>query len=143
MSETTLIHPDKVRAYLATDYRLGHGDADIVLKVGVQSQGLAGLFEARGVDCGAFLTAYNPRGQRQSDDANDRAHAALAKSLADLGLESIEGSGSEKGSDWPAERSYFALGLALEPAREIGLEFNQDAIVWAGPDAVPRLVLLR
>ena len=143
MSETTLIHPDKVRAYLATDYRLGHGDADIVLKVGVHSQGLAGLFEARGIDCGAFLTAYNPRGQRQSDDANDRAHAALAKSLADLGLESIEGSGSEKGSDWPAERSYFALGLDLEPAKAIGLQFDQDAIVWAGPDAVPQLVLLR
>ena len=143
MSETTLIQPDKIRAYLATDYRLGHGDADIVLKIGVQSPDLAELFAVRGVDCGAFITAYNPRGQVQSDQANDRAHAALAKSLGDLGLESIEGSGSEKGSDWPAERSYFALGLALEPAKAIGLEFDQDAIVWAGPDAVPQLVLLR
>lgn len=144
MSETaTLIQPDKVRAYLATDYRMGHAETDTVLQVGVRSPGLAGLFAARGVDCGAFLTAYNPRGQLQSDGANDRAHIRLAERLADLGLAAIEGSGSEKGSDWPAERSYFAFGLALETAKAIGLEFDQDAIVWAGPDAVPRLVLLR
>jgi hypothetical protein len=143
VSETTLIQPDKIRAYIATDYRLGHAEADTVLRVGVQSPGLAELFAARGVDCGAFLTAYNPLGQLQPDEANDRAHADLAIRLADLGLQTIEGSGSEKGAKWPAERSYFAFGLALEPAKAIGLEFDQDAIVWAGPDAVPRLVLLR
>ncbi len=143
MSETTLIHPDKVRAYLATDYRMGHAEADTVLRVGAQSRGLAALFAAQGVGCGAFVTAYNPRGQLQSDGANNRAHIRLAERLADLGLAAIEGSGSEKGSDWPAERSYFAFGLALETAKAIGLEFDQDAIVWAGPDAVPRLVLLR
>ena len=30
VSETTQIHPDKIRAYLATDYRLGHTDDDII-----------------------------------------------------------------------------------------------------------------
>jgi hypothetical protein len=143
VSETTLIQADKVRAYLATDYCMGHAEADTVLRVGVRSPGLAGLFAARGLDCGAFLTAYNPRGQLQSDGANDRAHIRLARRLAVLGLAAIEGSGSAKGSDWPAERSCFAFGLALETAKAIGLEFDQDAIVWAGPDAVPRLVLLR
>ena len=34
MSETTQIYPDKVRAYLATDYRPGHTDQDIVLNIG-------------------------------------------------------------------------------------------------------------
>lgn len=52
-------------------------------------------------------------------------------------------SNGEKGSDWPTERSYFALGLALEPAKEIGIQFGQDAIVWVGADAVPQLILLR
>lgn len=50
---------------------------------------------------------------------------------------------AKKGSDWPTERSYFALGLALEPAKEIGIQFGQDAIVWVGADAVPQLILLR
>jgi len=143
MSETTQIHPDKVRAFLATDYRLGHTDQEIVLTIGKHSERLAALFADSGVNCGAFLTAYNPRGTVQSDEANDKAHAKLAVKLQELRVHAIEGSGSEEGTEWPAEKSYFASGLALEPARAIGTHFDQDAIVWVGPDAVPQLTLLR
>ena len=143
MTAATQIHPDKVRAFLATDYRLGHTPQDIVLTVGKRSERLAALFDANGVDCGAFLTAYNPKGAVQTDAANDRAHVDLAAKLQALGLQAIEGSGSEEGTDWPSEKSYFALGLALEPAKEIGTHFDQDAIVWVGADAVPQLILLR
>ena len=141
MSETTQIHPDKVCAYLATDYRLGNTDQDIVLNIGRRSERLAALFVASGVTCGAFLTAYNPRGAIQSDEANERGHAELAGKLQEL--QTIEGSGSEEGTEWPAEKSYFALGLALEPAKAIEIHCDQDAIVWVGPDAVPQLILLR
>lgn len=143
MSETTQIHPDKVRAQLATDYRLGHTDQDIVLTIGQRSERLAALFAVNGVNCGAFLTAYNPQGTIQSDAANAQGHAELASKLQELGLQTIEGSGSEEGSEWPAEKSYFALGLALEPAKAIGTHFHQDAIVWVGADAIPHLILLR
>ncbi len=143
MSDTTQIHPDKVRAYLATDYRLGHTDQDTVLNIGKRSERLAALFAVSGVACGAFLTAYNPRGAIQSDEDNERGHAELAGKLQELGLQTIEGSGSEEGTKWPAEKSYFALGLALEPAKAIGIHFDQDAILWVGPDAVPQLILLR
>lgn len=71
------------------------------------------------------------------------AHAQLAAQLQEMGLQAIEGSGSEEGNDWPAEHSYFAMGLALEPAKAIGTRFNQDAIVWVGSDAVPELIFLR
>ena len=143
MAETTQIHPDKVRAYLATDYRLGHTTQDIVLTIGQPSERLAALFVSSGLACGAFITAYNPCGAVQADAANDKAHVQLAAKLAELGLQVIEGSGSEEGTDWPAEKSYFALGLTLEPAKAIGVHFDQDAIVWVGPDAVPQLILLR
>ena len=143
MSEATQIHPDKVRAYLATDYRLGHTDQDIVLTIGKHSERLAALFADSGVNCGAFLTAYNPQGTIQSDAANAQGHAELASQLQELGLQAIEGSGSEEGTDWPAEKSYFAMGLDLEASKAIGTHFDQDAIVWVGADAVPQLILLR
>jgi hypothetical protein len=101
------------------------------------------LFADSGVTCGAFVTAYNPRGTEQSKAANTKAHAELTAKLRQLGHQAIEGSGSEKGSKWPAERSYFAQGMALEPAEAIGRHFDQDAIVWVGPDEVPQLILLR
>jgi hypothetical protein len=143
MSETTQIHPDKVRAYLATDYRLGHTSQDIVLNIGKRSDRLAAMFVERSVNCGAFLTAFNPRGAIQPDAANERSHAELAHLLQEHGVASIEGSGSEGGTDWRAEKSWFALGLQLDPAKGIGRRFDQDAIVWVGPDAVPQLILLR
>ncbi len=143
MTAAIQIHLDKVRAYLATDYRIGHTQQDIVLTIGKRSERLAAVFATNGVDCGAFLTAYNPQGTVQTDAANDRAHAELAVKLQALGLQAIEGSGSEEGTDWPSEKSYFALGLPLETAKEIGTHFDQDAIVWVGVDAVPQLILLR
>ena len=147
MSATTQIHPDKVRAYLATSYRIGHTAQDIVLTIGQRSDRLAALFASSDVDCGAFLTAYNPRGTQQSDAANELAHAELAAQLQGLrrglDLQAIEGSGSEEGTDWPAEKSYFAMGLDLETSKAIGTHFDQDAIVWVGADAVPLLILLR
>lgn len=143
MPETTQIHPDKVRAYRATDYRLGHNAEDIVLTVGQRSERLAELFASKGVSCGAFLTAFNPRGTIQSDAANAAGHAELDALLHDLELRGIEGSGSEAGTDWPSEKSWFALGLHLDPAKALGHHFDQDAIVWAGADAVPQLILLR
>ena len=143
MAETTQIHPDKVRAYLATGYRLGHAAQDIVLTIGKRSDHLAALFAVKGVNCGAFLTAYNPRGALQPEPANQLAHAQLATQLEQLGHAVIEGSGSEEGTDWAAEESYFALGMALEPAKAMGTHFDQDAIVWVGPAAVPQLILLR
>jgi hypothetical protein len=139
----TRISADKIRAYEATDYRLGHSNDDIILNIGKYEPRLLELFRENGVSCGAFLTAYNPQGAQQSDAANDLAHAKLAQDLTDLGLGMIEGSGSEEGTDWPSERSYFALGLSLEGASKIGTEADQDAIVWVGADAVPQLILLR
>ena len=143
MAETTQIHPDKVRAFLATDYRLGHAAQDIVLTIGQRSERLAALFAAKGVNCGAFLTAYNPRGTLQPEAANQLAHAQLATQLEELGHEVIAGAGSAAGGGWAAEESYFALGMDLEPAKAMGTHFDQDAIVWVGADAEPQLILLR
>jgi hypothetical protein len=143
VSEATQIYPETVRVYLATDYRLGHTDQDIVLNIGKRSERLAAFFAASGVDCGAFLTAHNPRGTIQSDAANELAHAELAVKIQEFGLKAIEGSGREEGTGWPAEKSCFAVSLALEQSKAIGTHFDQDAIVWVGPDAVPQLILLR
>lgn len=73
----TQINQEKVRAYLATDYRLGHTENDIILNIGKRSERLAFLFISRGVDCGALITAYNPRGIIQTDEANNKAYAKL------------------------------------------------------------------
>ncbi|MEI8403523.1 MAG: DUF3293 domain-containing protein, partial [Alcaligenaceae bacterium] len=104
MTDATQIHSDKLRAFRNTSYRLGHTEHDIVLKIDQHSPRLAELYQSHGVTCGAFITAYNPRSTVQADAANQLAHAELAVQLQALGVEVIEGSGSEEGTAWPAER---------------------------------------
>ena len=137
------ISPQKISAYHATSYRLGHTDADIILKIGILSLPVITLFRTRHVTCGAFVTAFNPYGVQQSDAENERAHARLVTEVASMGLPFMEGSGGEDGSDWPAERSLFVLGLGLADAEQLGRLFEQDAIVWVGADGTPQLILLR
>ena len=137
------IDPQKIRAYLATHYRVGHTDGCPVLRIGAICTELGPLFAFHDIDCAGFLTAYNPRGTQQSDFKNEALHRLLHAQLSALGLTLIEGSGSEPGTNWPAERSYFALGLSRDVASDFGRAFDQDAIVWVGDDLVPHLVLLR
>jgi len=54
MAETTQIHLDKVRAFLATDYRLGQAEQSAVLYIEQRSERLARLCAHKGVNCGAF-----------------------------------------------------------------------------------------
>jgi hypothetical protein len=142
-TRATEIDPQQIRAYLATHYRVGHTDDCPVLRIGSTCLELDALFAAHKVDCAGFLTAYNPRGTQQSDLRNKASHRLLHAQLSALGLTLIEGSGFEPGTDWPAERSYFALGLTRDAASDFGRAFDQDAIVWVGDDLVPQLILLR
>jgi len=136
----TQLDASKVRAYRATDYRIDRHK--LTLAVGLRSEQVHRLFETKGVICAAFLTANNPRGTQQTDAENNAAHKLLAAKLASIGVEALEGSGSEAGSDWPAEKSFLALGINREDTMNLGLHFQQDAVVWVGETCVPELILL-
>jgi len=137
----TQLDASKIRAYRATDYRIDHHM--LTLAVGLRSEQIHRLFETKGVICAAHLTANNPRGTKQTDAENDASHKLLAAKLASIGVDALEGSGSEAGSDWPSEKSFLALGLNREDTMNLGLHLQQDAVVWVGKTCVPELILLR
>jgi len=72
-----------------------------------------------------------------------RAHVQLGEYLRTLTPYTIEGVGADPAGAWPEEKSYFALGINEDTARQLGMRFHQDAVVWVGPDAIPQLLLLR
>ena len=133
----------KIEAYRATDYRLGEGADAISLRIDEHSEALALLFARAGYTRGLFITAFNPHGQAQSEEANEAAHLRLDKELRRLYAIVIDGAGADPGGEWPPEKSFFALGVDLESSKIIGKRYKQDAIVWAGKDAIPKLILLR
>jgi hypothetical protein len=143
MRETTKVSVDKVFAYIDTYYRVLCPDQEIVLRIDHRSDAMAALFAAKGVDRAAFLTAYNPFGEEQSEEANALAHQQLGEQLRATGMEVIEGLGGADDANWPPEPSYCVLGMNIVPAKTIGAQFKQDAVVFISSNAVPHLLLLR
>ncbi len=154
------VSDELVAAYRSTDYRiesrLGLDCDTIILRVDLHSEPLAQLLAVSGHGCAAFITACNPFSLPQNPEANlkdcarlrDRLncqlrHHATQSTQSAHAHQIIEGMSCDSSGAWPAEKSFLALGLDLEVSQAIGSEFRQNAIIWSGPDAVPRLILLR
>ncbi|PXW86452.1 uncharacterized protein DUF3293 [Nitrosomonas sp. Nm84] len=90
-----------------------------------------------------MISAYNPCSQLQSNEDNLDAHESLKHCLSRHSYPMIESLNIDPTGIWPTEKSFFVPGLDLDIARSLGQQFNQNAIVWIGSDAIPRLILLR
>jgi hypothetical protein len=145
-----MIEPELENAYRATDYVV-HPPAGgkqevagfpIVLRIDSPSLALGALHRQRGVDCSCFITACNPLSQPLDEPTNLVLQTDLAAELHRRSLAFLPGEGRHPSNGWRPEPSYLVLGLALEASKNLGRHYKQNGIVWAGADAVPRLVVL-
>jgi hypothetical protein len=144
--QDTALSTELIQAFLETHYRVHQHGPDappLTLRVGQSSAGLAALHQAHGADCSAFLTAYNPFAQQVDDASNLQRQEDLKQELSSRSLIFLPGEGQHPTNGWPAEPSVLVLGLSLEDAKVMGRKYEQAAIVWSGPAAVPELVLLQ
>ncbi len=142
MPARTAIDDATLRAYRETEYRV-QGDTPFILKIDRHSAALAALHARLHVASSAFITAANPFSQPCDASRNDARQRALAAELAQVGLAAIAGIGRHPDNGWPGEPSFLVPGLSLDAASALGAKYGQNAIVWSGADAVPRLILLR
>lgn len=136
------LSPELWAAYHATHYQVGNGAAGFTLRIGVYSPELNALLESAVHDCAAFITACNPYSQLCSAQQNQQLQQSLKRELELGGHDLLEGRGVDPSGAWPGEASLLVPGMGLDAARQTGRRFHQNAIVWAGADAIPRLVLL-
>lgn len=132
-----------VDAFLATHYRVQDGDRSFVLRIDQYSRELADLFRREQLSSAAYITACNPLSQPLSRQENEQAHQSLIKDLCRLGYRWLDGFGEDPSGKWAGEASMLVLGLDQPAASELGRRYQQNAIVWIGTDAIPRLMLLR
>ena len=130
MSNSRIISPDLVKAYRNAHYFVHHGQEVLLLKVGAINHALSALMKSYGAQSAAFLTAYNPYSQIQSQAQNEAAHAQLLGRLEGCHIESIEGLGVDPSSSWDGEVSVLALGINVSQAEQLAHEFGQNAYVW-------------
>lgn len=136
------IDPAFIRAYRETEYRV-FGDAPFTLSIGESSAELVRVHMRHGVDCSAFITACNPFSRSVDEGSNRDLQTALAYEFTDRELLFMMGAGQHPSNSWPAEESLLVMGLYLEAAKALGVRYQQNAIVWNGPDGIAHLILLR
>ena len=138
----SIIDANTVHAYRETEYRV-YGEQPFTMKVDDPCPELEVAHRRHRVDCSAYLTACNPYSQVLTDKSNAERHAALGRSIDLDQRTAIEGVGQHPSNQWPGEASYLIFGLTLEAAATLGTQLEQNAFIWSGADAVPKLILLR
>ena len=139
----TSISPEKIEAYRMAHFSVRTSNEIFALVINAPSENLKRLFLATNTSTAVFITVFNPFGQIQSENSNLAAHKALEAKVRVLSKHVYDGDGGDPSGMWPKELSYLVLGIDSQTAALLGKEFHQDAVVWSGADAIPRLLLLR
>ena len=78
-----------------------------------------------------ILTAWNPRSQSLSSQENKERNSKLKIQLKNFIIFNALGQGSDlSDTSWPAEESYFVLGIKKREAELLAVEYEQYAYVW-------------
>lgn len=132
-----------IAAYMRTRYRALTPEGEIVLRIGEPSDAMAQLIPAAGAKGAAFITAENPFSEQLSASENYVRQKCLRDDLALLGATAFDGEGQGDDPAWPAETSYLAVGITYDEARDLGIKYQQNAIVWIDATGTPELLMLR
>jgi hypothetical protein len=138
-----VIDPNLIASYCNANYQIANGAEPIILRIDQYSEPLAQFLAASRQPCAAIISAYNPRSQLLSNEVNRAAHESLRNFLKHQAHPVIESVNTDPTGKWPVEKSFLITGLSLNAARSLGQQLHQNAIVWIGNDAIPRLILLR
>ncbi len=141
-SADSALSPDLIKAYEATEFHV-KAMPPFVLRVNRYCGSLGRLFKNWEATSAAFITAHNPHSLPLSAKENASRNKKLQADIKKLGFSSIDGFGRHPDGEWESEDSFLVLGISLDGAKELGATYGQNAIVWCGEDAIPRLVLLR
>ena len=142
MTEQSQLAPDLISAYKVTNFHV-KADPDFTLNVGKVSEELKELLKQNRVESAAFITAWNPYSKSLSDEENQSRNKQLKNELIIRSLKFIDGFGQDPLGQWAGEDSFLVLGIELEASKKLGVQFEQNAIVWSDKDTIPQLILLR
>lgn len=137
------IPSDLITHYFSAKYQLIVESNLTTLAINQHSKLLSQLLKTTNHRCAVFITAYNPFSQPKTPEENLISHARLQLALKQYSNLIIDSVSSDPHEQWAAEYGFLALGVDLKTAKALGKQFKQNAIVWIGAEAIPRLILLR
>ena len=142
MFSESLIDRNTIQAFLETEYHV-FGDSPFTLRIDEPNSALAAACKKNCAESSAYITACNPNSKTLGDSENEERNNSLRQELIKRNLAFLEGEGKHPSNGWPSEASFLIFGIDLETARDLSRRMQQDAFVWAGPDWLPKLILLK
>ncbi|MGH7739488.1 MAG: DUF3293 domain-containing protein [bacterium] len=139
----TRVSLETQKAYQRTLCQVNARPKGWILQVGKPSKPLLEIYEEEGFSAAAFITAYNPRGQKISAVQNRKAQKALLEDIREKKYAFIPALGKDPKGEWDGEPSFLVFGISLKAAKDLGRKYRQNAILFAGRNGRPRLILLR
>lgn len=138
-----MIDDELRKAYQRTSYIVEvPRAAQITLRIGEQSRALDQLLNERRVSHWAFITAFNPRSALLSEEENEARHQKLMQRALALNRETMPGRGEGDDGSWLAEKSLLIFDMSPAEARELGREFEQNAVVVGALGEPAELLLI-
>ena len=128
-------------AYLNAEYVV-FAQPEFIMHVDEYSEALHDLLQVKSYCQAAFITADNPFSHALCESQNSVRQAALKQDLQSLGLPFIDGVGTDKHGDWPAEKSFLVFDVDKRTAIKLAVKYEQNAILWIDETAVPQLTVI-
>lgn len=126
-------------AYQQAIYEVYYDREKIQLRIGKNNPQLERLLKDCHCTTWALITAFNPYSQCLSEIENLQRHQSLIEYLQPLQFTMFDALGKDDNGDWIPEKSIIIVGINLTQAREIGLRFEQNAIVYGELGKPPEL----
>lgn len=131
-----------IAAYRAAWYRIALPDGHETVRIGAPAPRTQAWLRGLGAAAAAFVTACNPRGQRQDATANAAAMARLRAHVIARGWAFLEGAGGDDAGAWIPEPSLAVAPDSPAVAAALGRAVDQNAVVWIPACGPVRLLLL-
>ena len=116
-------------------------DLAITLRVKQENKALDFLLEKNNNSSWAFITAFNPYGQQQTNEINLIKNEELLKYLTQRGYKFLRGYGTCINHEWPQEKSVLVFDVSQDEARKIGTYFKQHCVVFGFKNKTAFLLL--
>lgn len=142
-SGTTSFPPQLISAYRAARYRAFLPEKECVLRIDRFSAELKALMEQYECSSATLITACNPYSRVVDATTNHAAQTRLFTRLKMLSDIIFPTSAEDPLGEWPNEKGWLVLGVEAQQSCQLGIEFQQNAIVLMCADAIPRLRLLQ
>ena len=130
-------------AYRQTLYQVFSEAETIAVRVGIPNTTLDQLVRQHRYRQWALITAHNPYSQPLTAQENQARNELLVKDLWSLHLPICRAVGQDDAKQWPAEESFFVMGIWPKEAIALGQKYDQNAILVGKVGHAPQLVWIR